>query len=112
MRSELKEINEIRDTFTGEFVRTGWKSGYKGDLPTLLLINVRRKSDNKIMTDHLWFNLTKRFEQVGLNEGDKVQFDARVKKYEKGYRGYREDVYKEVENDYKLSHPTKIIKIS
>ena len=31
--------------------------------------------------------------------------------YEKGYKGYRDDVYKPIELDYKLSHPTKIEKI-
>ncbi len=29
-----------------------------------------------------------------------------------GYQGRREDVYKPVESDYKVSHPTRIIKIA
>jgi len=41
-----------------------------------------------------------------------IQFDARVKSYIKGYRGYRDDIYdKPLSIDYKLSHPTKIKKI-
>lgn len=31
--------------------------------------------------------------------------------YEKGYKGYKDDVYKPVEKDFKLSYPTKIKKI-
>ena len=111
MRKELEKIEDVRDTFVGTFVRKGTKNGYKGPLPTLLLTNIIRKSDGKHMTDHLWFNLTKAFQKANLKEGDQVQFNARVKEYEKGYKGYREDVYVPIEYDYKLSHPTKVIKL-
>ena len=67
-----------------------------------------KKCRNKLVSEHLWFNLIKSFEKLDLRENDIVQFDARVKKYEKGYKGYRDDVYKPIETDYKLSHPTKI----
>ena len=39
-------------------------------------------------------------------------FHARVTCYEKGYKGYREDVYKPMKIDYRLSNPTKISKIA
>lgn len=112
MRKELKDIENVRDTFIGTFVRTGVKHGYKGvEEPTVLLIDIIRKSDGKYMTEHLWFNLTKLFEKADLKEGDKVQFDARVKEYQKGYRGRKVDVYYPIEYDYKLSYPTKVIKL-
>lgn len=112
MRKELRDINNARDTFIATYVRNGVKSGWKSvEQPTVLLIDVVRKSDGKYMTDHLWFNLTKSFEEANLKEGDKVQFDARVKEYTKGYRGRREDVYCPIEYDYKLSYPTKVIKL-
>ena len=111
MKKELGELENIRDTFIGEFVRFGTKNEYKWPLPTLLLKDVRRKTDNKLMTDHLWFNLTKASDKASLIEGDLVQFDARVKEYEKGYKGYRDDVYCPIERDYKLSHPTKVMKV-
>lgn len=61
------------------------------------------------MTDHLWFNYTKGFKGLGeLKIGDVIQFNARVKKYYKGYFGYLEDVPRSQQRDYKLSHPTKI----
>ena len=42
MRKELRNIGkEERHKFTAIFERTGWKSGYKGDLPTVLLLDVR-----------------------------------------------------------------------
>ena len=108
MRKKLKEIgSQDRHTFTGIFIRTGWKSGYKGDLQTVLLQDVK-DSNGEVITDHLWFNLTKGFQSADLHEGDIVQFDARVARYEKGYKGYRMDVYCPIETDYKLSFPTKV----
>ena len=108
MRKELENIEDIRGTFTEVFVRKGTKSGYKGPLPTLLLKDVR-DINGKYITDHLWFNYTKGFEKLGeLKEGDKIQFDARSKVCEKGYKGYRMDVYNPITIDYKLSHPSKV----
>jgi hypothetical protein len=110
MRNSLKDIENIRNIFTGTFVRLGTKNGYMGIEKTVLLKDIRDK-DNKIITDHLWFNYTKGFEKANLKENDIVQFNARVSVYEKGYCGYKLDVYKPIEKDYKLSYPTKIIKI-
>jgi hypothetical protein len=111
MREALREIEEERKTFSGIFVRFGFKNGWNRPVPTVLLKEIRN-DNNEVVTDHLWFNLTKGFEKLDLQEGDIVQFDARVKSYVKGYFGHRYDVYKPRETDYKLSHPTKIQKIS
>lgn len=112
MRSKLKSIgSEDRHTFTGTFKRTGWKSGYRGDVQTVLLLNVKDSKGN-VVTSHLWFNLTRGFESANPMEGDIIQFDARVDSYYKGYMGYREDVYKPIEKDYKLSRPTKVVNLT
>lgn len=111
MRNKLKELGtENRKTFTGTFERFGWKSGYKGDIPTVLLLDIK-DCDGNTITDHLWFNKTKGFEKLNLVRGDIVQFNARVSEYIKGYFGYRENVYKPAEKDYRLTYPTKLIKI-
>jgi len=48
-----------------------------------------------------WFNHTKGLEKLGeLEEGDLIQFDARVKPCWKGYMCGREEVYKPVEKDW------------
>ena len=107
MREELRKIDGVRARFTGTFVRFGIKNGYKGPVRTILLSNVMNEA-GYVVTDHLWFNLTKGFERIDLREGDRVEFCARVKEYEKGYAGRRDDVYKPVEIDYKLSHPTRV----
>jgi hypothetical protein len=107
VRKQLKAIDGSRQKFLGTFVRTGLKNGYKGPLQTVLLTNICDERGT-LVTDHLWFNLTKGFVSANLSEGVLVEFYARVKKYEKGYKGYRTDVYVPVSTDYKLSHPTKI----
>ena len=110
MRKNLQKIGtQERHTFTGTFVRYGFKSGYKGMIETPLLKDIKDIEGNPI-TDHLWFTKTKGFSQYELNEGDVLQFDARVSIYQKGYKGY--DFMKQLEcpiqDDYKLSYPTKI----
>lgn len=92
MRKELKIIgSRERHVFTATFIRFGFRDGYKGPVKTILLQDVLL--DDKIVTDHLWFDLTKGFESADLLPGDVVEFCARVSIYEKGYKGYRNDVF-------------------
>ena len=117
MRENLKKIDGLRKEFTGEFVRFGSKTNFKGYPETTILIqDVKSTADKKINCDHLWFNLTKEFQKIQLQEGDIVRFQARVRKYLKGYKGHRyddEDYLSEhpIDTDYKLSHPTKVMLI-
>ena len=112
MRKQLKEIGaKNRNIFYGTFERTGYKNGYKGPIQTVLLLNIKDEKNN-VVCDHLWFNMTKGFEKLKLIKGDEIKFNARVQSYEKGYKGYRDDVWDHpIEKDYKLSYPTKIEKI-
>jgi hypothetical protein len=113
MRNQLKKINGVRSTFTGTFERYGFKNGYRGkQLTTILLKDIKDKY-GKLRSDHLWFNLTKEFDVLPIEEGDRLQFDARVSEYTKGYNGYKWEVAieKPLEQDYRLSRPTNIRKI-
>jgi len=109
-RVDLGKKEGERSLYTGEFIRTGLKHGYMGDVVTILLKDVKDES-GKIVTDHLWFNMTKGFAQADLQTGDIVEFRGRVEKYVKGYKGWRYDVDKPLEEDYKLSFPTKVRKV-
>ena len=116
MRENLKKIDGLRKEFTGTFVRFGKKTNFGYPKTTVLLENVSCTADKRINCDHLWFNLTKEFEKIGLQEGDVIRFQARVKEYLKGYKGHRyddEEYLNEhpIEADYKLSHPTKVMLI-
>jgi len=111
MRKELKKLDDERDVFRGVFSKYGLKTGYKGSsTETLLLISIRDANSN-LICDHLWFNLTKGFEKLGaLKKGEVVQFEARVKKYRKGYINKRAGIDQST-LDYKLSNPTKIERV-
>ena len=63
------------------------------------------------MADHLWVDLTKEFMLLKLNSGDMVEFRARVKKYVKGYKGWRAINDAPIETDYTLVNPTKVKKV-
>ncbi len=110
MRQELEKRDGERATFRGTFERFGTKRGWVGDEPTVLLKDICTHSGDPIC-DHLWMNLTKGIAALDLRLGDVVQFDARVQEYEKGYFGRRDDVFKPITIDYKLSYPTKVRKV-
>lgn len=108
MRKQLKTLDEQRGLFRGTFKKYGLRSGYKGaSTETILLVSICN-DDGKIISDHCWFNMTKGFEKLGtLEAGDIIQFEARVKKYRKGYINRRAGIDQH-SFDYKLSHPTQI----
>lgn len=108
MRKILAKRDQIRSTFTGRFERYGTKSGYHGYVTRTVLLRDIKDVDGKRVTDHLWFNFTKQIEALGeLKPGTIVQFNARVKPYEKGYVNRREGI-DERQTDYKLNYPTKV----
>lgn len=115
MREKLGNYLGKRRTFQGIFKRFGSKSGYKGPVKTVLVVNLIDFVTKEVLTDHLWFTCGKQFDSLDLQEGELVQFDARVTEYLKGYQGggdegSYEDVYGR-QLDYRLSFPTKVYKL-
>jgi hypothetical protein len=107
MRTELKKIQGNRGKFNGIFEKYGSKKNWNGYPETTVLLKEIKDVNGKVVSDHLWFNLTKGFEEIGeINEGDIISFEARVKPYTKGYVNYREGI-DDRRTDYRLSHPTK-----
>ena len=110
MRKELYQINGVRTTFTGTFIRFGAKRNFKGGMDKTILFQDICNAAGEKVSDHLWFNYTKDFSSLKLHPGDVVAFDARVAEYAKGYQGWREEVEQWSETDYKLSRPTRLRK--
>lgn len=112
MRIELKNLgSEKRYTFTARVGRQGTKPGWQGEIiDTILLNNVKLKENGKEVTSHIWFILGTNFENSECQEGDIIEFSARVSYYEKGWRGKKAEEYGEsrTEKDWKLERPTKI----
>jgi hypothetical protein len=111
MRTELKKLQYIRQTFIATFERYGIKAAYKGYPITTLLFKDVTDIEGKPVTDHVWFTTSKEFGKYTFSKGNKIKFDARVKTYQKGYKGHRIDVYANVETDFKLSYATKVIRL-
>lgn len=112
MRKALAPREGERAQFRGIFERFGTKLGWqRATLQTILLKDIHDTTGIRVC-DHLWFNLTGAFAALDLQPGDLVQFDARVKEDVKGYFGRRDDVWKPAEVDYKLSHPTRVMKVA
>lgn len=112
MRKELAKDLGIRKKFNGVFSRLGKKAGFNGySQETILLRNIFDMATNQLVADHVWFNFTKGFEKLSLKEGVTIEFEARIKEYEKGYVNPRFKT-KTTTSDYKLSHPTRIKKVN
>jgi len=112
VRIKLKELNGERIRFRGIFLKFGIKTGFKGRLcQTVLLVDiVNLRNGNQIITDHLWFNYTKELQNcLPLLPGDILEFNGRVRTYQKGYR--EDDEENPIRMDYNLQHPRKIEKM-
>jgi len=103
-REALAKQNGQKLKFRGTISQFGTKRNWKTGAPepTVMLVNVENSS-GKLVTDHLWFNLTKKLDVLRLKEGDRVQFYGIIKQYVKGYE--KDQI------DYKISYPSKIVKI-
>ncbi|MBT1711350.1 hypothetical protein KK062_24120 [Fulvivirgaceae bacterium PWU5] len=108
MRTKLAAEAGNRKKFQGTFSRLGKKVSYTGySEDTILLVQITDMATGLVVADHVWFSYTKGFEQVRLSEGVRVEFEARVKEYKKGYVNPALG-RKRKTSDFKLSHPTRI----
>ena len=106
-RELLERLGDAdRHRFTAVFARYGRKGRAT---VTLLFLDVCDESGRQV-ADHLWFKEGKWSKELGvLQAGQVVEFEARVKAYEKGYRGTNEKrAAKRPPHtvDYKLANPT------
>lgn len=110
VRAKIAQYHGKRRRFEGTFERFGTKTAYKGPpLKTLILLNVVDVYTRDEICDHLWFTVGKQLDRLNLKEGNVIRFDARVTRYWKGYVNRDED---NREIDYRLSFPSKFIKIN
>jgi hypothetical protein len=108
MRKALAEQEGVRKKFRAIFVRTGKKTNFRGySEETILLKNIIDVENESTVADHIWFAYSKRFQEVSQTPGACITFEARIKKYNKGYSNARYKIdHRRI--DYKLSNPTKI----
>lgn len=106
MREEVKRLgNDDRKRFKATVKRFGTSGGLHPKR-TIMIADV--VYEGVIITDHLWFNMSKFWKNVKV--GDMIEFDARVKSYTKGYKGYNieKQIRSPIVEDWKLAFPTKL----
>lgn len=110
-RKKLVPFLNERHNFRGVFDKYGIKNTYVGKkLVTILMLNISfTDKPDDILTDHLWFNLTKGFEALKLRNGDIVEFNGTISTYPKGYS--EDDEENPFREDYNLKFPRKVIRI-
>jgi hypothetical protein len=112
MREALQQLNGQRLQFTAIVERFGTRKSYLGyPQPTILLRQVVALEAQTLVTDHLWFIVRKTIAALDLQPGERIQFEARVTQYTKGYVNRRAGIDDRT-IDYKLERPTKFIKIT
>lgn len=114
-RPALAEHVAERRSYRATVVRFGEKPGWCSAVEkTILLSDVIDVADDALAADHLWMNCGKGFSSLDLNEGELVEFDARVTTYVAGYRGWNSD--RAAENPERvqlgLERPTRIRRAS
>ena len=93
MRKLLKQQMGRRGEFRATAAQFGTKSAFRGpDLSTMMLKDVKDET-GQIVTDHLWMTVGKQLSRLNVQVGEEIVFVARVTRYEKGYKGSREDVF-------------------
>lgn len=111
MRKHLKEKEGQRLRFSGTVDRYGTKAGYCGvPVPTICIKQLVYADTGQTACDHVWFSVGKQIDQLNLKPGDRVDFDARISTYTKGYVNIRQGIDNR-QIDYRLSHPTKLERV-
>ena len=113
MRTNLKKIGfDEPHTYIATFSHTSTRRDDMYCLQdTILLTDVYKADTMEFMTDHLWFDFTIGLRDAKLQKGDRIQFEAKVETYERGYKGYYDGTYPPITIDFKLSRPTNIVKL-
>lgn len=90
MRKALQARDGERFCCRGTVERLGSKRAFRGpNIPTVLIRDLVDTATGEQLADHLWMTVGQLAE--GIAPADRIEFDARVTRYTKGYRGRRTD---------------------
>ena len=113
MKKELQKYSRQRLRFIGTISRFGSRNSPAGKVKqsTVLLLDVHLDRDNEFIAEHVWLRAGRRSKK--LRVGDEILFEARVKRYQKGYKGVHLcEKDSQIREDYRLEKPVfvKLIK--
>lgn len=107
MRNSLF-VKEENLKYIGVFIRYGSMYEYGIKFTTVLIRDI--ESNGETVADHQWFRINEGFENLQLQNGDIIEFNADVSAYVKGYLGKNKQLKKErcVRLDYQLINLSNI----
>jgi hypothetical protein len=106
MREKLKAIEGRRARYRAVFECFHSRTSFGYEVKSLILRDVTDAAGNPVC-DHLWFRRGKQFDELQLQPGDRVEFEARAGSYLKGYGPPEEKRL-----DYCLKNPTKVKRLA
>lgn len=110
MKERLQHYSRQKLRFVATVDKLGWKTptaDKRNRVRTLMVTDVKIEKTNENVADHVWLTCGKW--SLGLSPGDRFSFEARVQRYEKGYKGFYgrgEDI--PIQDDYRLVNPSKV----
>ena len=116
MKKQSSKSPGARAAFTGTVAKHGVHVGKRGLKKSVLLSNVRGagNAEAETLPCGIWVNLTNELERLDLQEGDIIQFDAKLRAYPKDYAlygCYEHGAYDSVdgaETEWELDRPTNV----
>lgn len=87
MRIKLAPMAGQLHLFFATFRRYGSRWGWHGNAGSTVLLENVLSAEGSLLTNHIWFEDSRPFEDVQPAPGDQVVFYAEVHPYIKGYRG-------------------------
>ena len=85
MRKSMYYPRGDRWTLSGLFMGYGEKRGHDGDIEKVAILKDVRSDDNETrVADELWIKVHKKAEELSLTTGDRVLFNATLRRYGRG----------------------------
>lgn len=107
MREALLALEGQRVRVRGVFRRLGRKQDFRGaEEGITVLLSPVLLPDGSLVSDHLWFNMTRGFAALDLRRGMVVELSARVARYKKLTHDWGRGTDDPISEDLKLVRPT------
>jgi hypothetical protein len=103
LREKLQAIDGKRARYRAVFDHFHSRTSHGFEVKSLIVRDVTDAAGNPVC-DHLWFRRGKQFNDLQLQPGDRIEFEARADSYRKGYI--------EKQLDYCLKNPTKVCRLA
>lgn len=109
MKKKLQHYSRRKLRFVATIDKLGWRNtpSRSKRIRTIMLKDVTVEKTGEDVADHAWVDCGKW--SLELKPRDKFSFEAKVQRYEKGYKGVvHNDDDIPIQDDYRFVNPTKV----